>query len=81
MKFVAASTFMVLLLFIMEMYAAELSTESLKDTLASLTCFGMIFALTNYLVLLLLRFGGYQRKRGVQRCRVRSCLWTRRKVF
>ena len=81
MKFVATCTFMILLLFIMAMYAAELSTESLRDTLASLTGFWMILALTSYLVLVLLRFGGYQRKRAVQRCRVRPCLWTRRKVF
>ena len=81
MKFVAASTLMILLLLILGTYAAGLSTESLKDTLATLTGFGMIFALSSYLVLLLLRFEGYQRKRGVKRCRLRSGLWTRRKVF
>ena len=66
--------FIILLFLVMAMYGTELYTESLKGSLASLTGFGMMFALTNYLVLQVLRFREYQRKRGVQRCRVRSCL-------
>ena len=49
-----------------------------KYTLASLFSFGMMFTLTSYLVLLTLRLN---RKRVVRRCRVSSCIWTRRKVF
>ena len=52
-----------------------------KCILVSLISFGMMFALTVYLVLLSLRFKGYHKKRGVRRFRVSSCLWTRRKVF
>ena len=52
-----------------------------KCRLVSLISFGMMFALTVYLVLLSLRFKGYHKKRGVRRFRVSSCLWTRRKVF
>ena len=66
-------TFIVLLFLVMAMYATKLCTDSLKG-LASLTGFGMMFALTNYLVLQVLRFRECQRKRGLQRCRVRSCL-------
>ena len=47
----------------------------LKYTLASLISFGMMFSFTIYLTLL------YLRKKGVRRCRVSSCLWTRRKVY
>ena len=47
----------------------------LKYTLASLISFGMMFIFTICLVLLSLR------KKGVRRCRVSSCLWTRRKVY
>ena len=47
----------------------------LKYTLASLISFGMMFSFTIYLVLLSLR------KKSVRRCRVSSCLWTRRKVY
>ena len=80
-RFVALFTFIVLLMMIMRINATELTTEDVKGTLASLTCFGIIFALTTYLVMVFLTFRGYQRKRGVQRYRVSSCLWTRRKVF
>ena len=80
-RFVEFFTFIVLLMMIMRIHATELTTEDVKGTLASLTCFGMIFALTNYLVMRFWTFRGYQRKRGVQRYRVSSCLWTRRKVF
>ena len=52
-----------------------------KSILVSLISSAMIFALTVYLVLLSLRLRGYHNKRGVRRCRVSSCLWTRRKVF
>ena len=52
-----------------------------KCTLPSLLSFGIMFTLTSNLVLLSLRFGGCKRKKVVRRCRVRSCLWTRRKVF
>ena len=52
-----------------------------RCSLASLISFGMMFVLCSYLVLLSLRFRGCHRKSGVQRCRVSSCLWTRRKVF
>ena len=47
----------------------------LKYTLASLISFGMMFSFTIYLALL------YLRKKGVRRCRVSSCVWTRRKVY
>ena len=52
-----------------------------KCTLASLISFGMMFALTIYLVLLSFRFRGCHKKRGERRCRVSSPVWTRRKVF
>ena len=52
-----------------------------RCTLASLISFGLMFVLSSYLLLLSLRFKGCHRKSGVQRCRVSSCLWTRRKVF
>ena len=52
-----------------------------KCILVSLISFGMMFVLTVYLVLLSLRSMGYHKKRGVRRCRVSSCLWTRRKIF
>ena len=52
-----------------------------KCILVSLISFGMMFALTVYLVLLSVRFMGYHKKRGVRRCRVSSCLWTKRKVY
>ena len=80
-RFVAIFTFIVLLMMIMRMHATELTTEDVKGTLASLTGFGMIFALTTYLLMLFKIFREVHRKRGVQRCRVSSCLWTRRKVF
>ena len=47
----------------------------LRYTLASLISFGMMFSSTVYLLLLSLR------KKRVRRCRVSSCLWTRRKVY
>ena len=47
----------------------------LRYILASLISFGMMFSSTVYLLLLSLR------KKGVRRCRVSSCLWTRRKVY
>ena len=40
--------------------------------------FGVMFTLTSYLVMLTLKLN---RKRVVRRCRVSSCIWTRRKVF
>ena len=80
-RFVAIFTFIVLLMMIMRMHATELTTEDVKGTLASLTGFGMIFALTTYLLMIFKTFREDHRKRGVQRCRVSSCLWTRRKVF
>ena len=49
--------------------------HGLKNTLASLISFGMMFSFTIYMILLSLR------KKGVRRCRVTSCLWTRRKVY
>ena len=49
--------------------------HKLKYTLVSLISFGMMFSFTIYLVLLSLR------KKSVRRCRVSSCLWTRRKVY
>ena len=52
-----------------------------KCILTSLMSFGMMFALTVYLVLLSFRFRGCYKKRCIKRCRVSSCLWTRRKVF
>lgn len=55
-------------------------TDRPKCILVSLVSFGM-FALKSYLVLLPFRFRGYHKKRGVRRCRVSSCLWTRRKNF
>ena len=47
----------------------------LKCLYAPLLSFGMMFAFIIYIVLISLR------KSGVRRCRVSSCLWTRRKVF
>ena len=47
----------------------------LRYTLASLISFGMMFSSTVYLLLLSFR------KKGVRRCRVSSCLWTKRKVY
>ena len=47
----------------------------LKHKLASLISFVMMFSFTIYLLLLSLR------KKGVRRCRVSSCLWTKRKVY
>ena len=52
-----------------------------KCILVSLISFGIMFALTVYLVLLSLRYRRYHKKRGVRRCKVSSCLWTRRKIF
>ena len=49
--------------------------------LASLISFGLMFVVSSHLVLRSFRFRGWYRKSGVQRCRVSSCLWTRRKVF
>ena len=49
--------------------------------LASVISFGIMFVVSSHLVLRSLRFRGWYRKSGVQRCRVSSCLWTRRKVF
>ena len=46
-----------------------------KCLLSPLLSFGMMFAFIIYMVLISLR------KSGVRRCRVSSCLWTRRKVF
>ena len=43
--------------------------------LAPLISFGVMFAFIIYMVLIPFR------KSGVRRCRVSSCLWTRRKVF
>ena len=40
-----------------------------------------MLSLTSFLLLKLLWFRGSFRKKIVQRCRVRSCLWTRRKVL
>ena len=47
----------------------------LRYTWASLISFWMMFSFTVYLFMLSLR------KKGVRRCRVSSCLWTRRKVY
>ena len=49
--------------------------HKLKYTLVSLISFGMMFSFTISLVLLSLR------QKSVRRCRVSSCLWTRRKVY
>ena len=46
-----------------------------KCLLTPLISFGMMFAFIIYMVLISLR------RSGVRRCRVSSCLWTRRKVF
>ena len=73
-RFVALFTFIVLLMMIMRIHATELTTEDVKGTLASLTCFGMIFVLFTYLVMLFWTFRGYKRKRGVQCYRVSSRL-------
>ena len=49
--------------------------------IAFLISFGVMFTLTSYLLLLSLRFVGSNRKRVARRPRVRSSLWTRRKVL
>ena len=49
--------------------------------LASLISFGVMCTLTGYLLHLTLRFRRFNRKRVTRRPRVRSCLWTQRKVF
>ena len=49
--------------------------------IAFMISFGVMFTLTSYLLLLSLRLIGSNRKRVVRRRRVRSSLWTRRKVF
>ena len=46
-----------------------------KCLLSPLLSFGMMFAFIIYMVIISFR------KNGVRRCRVSSCLWTRRKVF
>ena len=46
-----------------------------KYLLAPLISFGMMFAFIIYMLLI------FFRKSGVRRCRVSSCLWTRRKVL
>ena len=46
-----------------------------KSLLAPLISFGMMFAFIIYMLLI------FFRKSGVRRCRVSSCLWTRRKVL
>ena len=48
--------------------------------LASLISFGVMFSLTSYLLVVLLRFRVSKKKR-VARRGVRSCVWTRRRVF
>ena len=78
-------SFLVLLMCMVDLNSTSAALFSVihkpKCTLASLTSFGMMFGLNIYLVLLLFRFRGYYKKRRVRRCRVSSCLWTRRKVF
>ena len=49
--------------------------------IAFLISFGVMCTLTSYLLLLSSRFLGFNRKRVARRRRVRSSLWTRRKVF
>ena len=49
--------------------------HKLKYTLVSLISFGMMFSFTISLVLLSLR------QKSVRRCRISSCIWTRRKVY
>ena len=49
--------------------------------LASLISFGIVFALTGYLLLLSLKFKGFNKPRATRYRRVSSCLWTRRKVY
>ena len=50
-------------------------------TLISLISFGIMFALTSYLLLLSLKFKGFNRPRAARYRTVSSCLWTRRKVY
>ena len=52
-----------------------------KCILGSLISCGVMLSLTSFLLLKLLWFRGSFRNKIVQRCRVRSCLWTRRKVL
>ena len=56
--------FVILLFLVMAMYGTELYTVTLKGKLASLTGFGMMLALTNYLVLQVLR---YEERHGPDR--------------
>ena len=77
-------SFLVLLMCMVDLNSTSAALFSVihkpKGTLASLTSFGMMSGLTIYLVLLLFRLG-YYKKRRIRRCRLSSCLWTRRKVF
>ena len=77
-------SFLVLLMCMVDLNSTSAALFSVihksKGTLASLTSFGMMSGLTTYLVLLLFRLG-YYKKRRIRRCRVSSCIWTRRKVF
>ena len=52
-----------------------------KCTLVSLMSFVMMSAVTIYQLLLSFRIKECHKKRRIRRCRVSSCLWTRRKVF
>ena len=52
-----------------------------KSIFASLTSFVVMFTLTSYLLHLTLRCRGFKSKTAAHRRRMRSCLWTRRRVF
>ena len=55
--------------------------SSIFDILVSLISCGVMLSLTSFLLLKILRFRGSIKKKAERRCRVRSCLWTRRKVL
>ena len=52
-----------------------------KYALHSLIIFVIMFILTSYLILLSLNFRGYSRKKRARCRRVKSSLWTRRRVY
>ena len=57
------------------------SISETKCILASPISFGVMLSLTSFLLLKFLRFRGSIKKKVLRRCRVSSCLWTRRKVL
>ena len=55
--------------------------SSIFDILVSLISCGVMLSLTSFVLHKLWRFRGFMKKKAERRCRVRSCLWTRRKVL